>query len=293
MNATAVPAIDIGNPKLAVNVKVKKFAYDGSYTLIDTLQVIAVEGYSDYYQGANATIVNPNEFGGTTFTCLTPNNSLRYTASNLNESFFNVIIDHDGTEEFTVEYNGGTPVVILDSGDPAGIYNMVVPYSDVANQSEKKVTVKVTAEFTPIEELNLTLLRECEPKYTPHKIDFVNRYGGWDFITFYKTRRDSVQAKSETYQLTQDDWQYNQTQGQSKSFNNDLRKSIKLSTGWIDESLNDAVMDLLASRNVKLNGAIPITVKTQSIDLQTKINEKLINYTIDFELNYNLLNDQQ
>jgi hypothetical protein len=61
----------------------------------------------------------------------------------------------------------------------------------------------------------------------------------------------------------------------------------------VDESMKTQIEDLLVSKRVVLEYESDVIVKTQSIDLQTKINEKLINYTIDFEINHNLVNDQQ
>jgi hypothetical protein len=281
--------------KQVANVKVETQFYNGStWSSNTTYNYVAVDGFTPY--GVNLLWDGGSPFGAVLKVIpLINDNSFRY--SNLGGLVygFNVLIEHDGVSETRVIYNGTITKTILDDTSPEGIYNMIVPF-DSYFASDPKTTILIESDLTT-DIYNYTFERFCEPKYTPEFILYINRYGGWDYIPFMKVRRDSVQAKSDTYQLNQvftdPAFGYDQLIGQSKIFNSELRKTIKLSTGWVDESMKTQIEDLLVSKRVLLYSESDVIVKTQSVDIQTKINEKLINYTIDFEINHNLVNDQQ
>jgi len=83
---------------------------------------------------------------------------------------------------------------------------------------------------------------------------------------------------------------YNTSKGQVKSFNINGTQTVKLNTGFVDENYSELITDLLLSETVLLD-AKPVTVKTQGSDLKTSLKDKLINYEIEFEYAYNLIND--
>jgi hypothetical protein len=67
-----------------------------------------------------------------------------------------------------------------------------------------------------------------------------------------------------------------------------------LNTGWVDEYYSDSITELLLSEKVLLvisGRHTPVTVKTQSSDLKTILKDKNINYEIEFEYAFNLIND--
>ena len=83
---------------------------------------------------------------------------------------------------------------------------------------------------------------------------------------------------------------YNVLQGQRRRFNHQGKQSIKCNTGWVPENYFELIQDLLLSEVVLLNGK-PAVVKSKSSEKKTSLNNKVINYEIEFEYNYGLIND--
>lgn len=130
----------------------------------------------------------------------------------------------------------------------------------------------------------------CEPKYTPINCTFINRRGGWQFLTFFKASLESIEVTSKDFDMLPSSINYNTFQGQKKVFNSQGKQKIKCNTGWVDENYFELIQDLLLSETVLLGGK-PAIVKTQSSEYKTHLQNKNINYEIEFEYNYGLIND--
>jgi len=130
----------------------------------------------------------------------------------------------------------------------------------------------------------------CEPKYTPITCTFINRFGGWQFLTFFKANSSSIDVTSKDFSMLPASIDYNVLQGQKRVFNGQGKQKIKCNTGWVDENYFELIQDLLLSETVLLNNK-PVIVKSQSSDYKTNLKEKNINYEIEFEYNYGLIND--
>lgn len=133
-------------------------------------------------------------------------------------------------------------------------------------------------------------LEVCEPKYTPITCTFVNRYGGWQFLTFFKASTEAIETEFKEFNMLPSSIDYNVLQGQRKRFNHQGKQSIKCNTGWVDENYFELIQDLLLSETVLLGGK-PAVVKSKSSEKKTSLNNKVINYEIEFEYNYGLIND--
>lgn len=130
----------------------------------------------------------------------------------------------------------------------------------------------------------------CEPKYTPITCTYVNRYGGWQYLTFFKASSSSIESTSKDFNLMPSSINYNVYQGQKQRFNFQGKQKVICNTGWVDENYFDLIQDLLLSETVLLDNK-PVIVKSQTSDVKTYIKDKNINYTIEFEYNYGLIND--
>ena len=130
----------------------------------------------------------------------------------------------------------------------------------------------------------------CEPKYTPITCKFINRFGGWQFLTFFKANSSSIDVTSKDFDMLPSSINYNVLQGQKRVFNSQGKQKIKCNTGWVDENYFDLIQDLLLSETVLLDNK-PVTVKSQSSEYKTNLKDKNINYEIEFEYNFGLIND--
>ena len=133
----------------------------------------------------------------------------------------------------------------------------------------------------------VTIEKVCEPKYTINTIDYINRYGTWDFIQFFKASQDSFNTTSEQYRKSIGSpsisgYSYDVTEELYKQFNTNGKTRTTLNTGWVTEDYKEALKDLMMSERVMLNGK-PTSVVTNSVTLQKSINDKTINYTIEVE----------
>lgn len=130
----------------------------------------------------------------------------------------------------------------------------------------------------------------CEPKYTPMTCYFINRFGGWQPITFFKAKINTFEGKSESYNLLPSSIDYNPLQGQKRVFNNDLKQKIKCNTGFVPENYSELIQDLMVSEVILLDNK-PVNIITSSFEEKTSLKDKNINYEIEFEYSYNLIND--
>ncbi len=131
---------------------------------------------------------------------------------------------------------------------------------------------------------------ECEPKYTPLTCSFINRFGGWQFLTFFKASSENIETENKEYNLLSASINYNPLEGQRKRFNFQGKHSIKCNTGWVDENYFELIQDLLLSQTVLLDNK-PVLVKSKAMDKKTGLNNKNINYEIEFEYNFGLINN--
>jgi hypothetical protein len=130
----------------------------------------------------------------------------------------------------------------------------------------------------------------CEVKYTPITCTFINRFGGWQFLTFFKANSSSIDVTSKDFNMLPSSINYNVLQGQKRVFNSQGKQKIKCNTGWVDENYFDLIQDLLLSETVLLDSK-PVIVKSQSSEYKTNLKDKNINYEIEFEYNFGLIND--
>lgn len=124
-----------------------------------------------------------------------------------------------------------------------------------------------------------TLIYETECKYKPLQIVFQNRNGVAETMTFFKSRKDNISITKQDYE-NDIFFQYNVN---SKS-------KFEINSGWITEDKNQNIKQLLLSEKTYalINGkAIPILVDTKSLEFKTRVNDKLINYKIDFSYAFN------
>jgi hypothetical protein len=279
--------------------KVKRYWLDDEvYTLLDTTQYVGVNGFTNYMDGLQVAtdtkiklLFNPDIKNNYEIQSSYPVDTIQY---------LNVLVEFDDINDLlTVEYENlaGTYVATINiDGSTTGILLFRVPISlakidnNLIDGCKIKITYYNDVPGTTTIFDNIFTYPICEPKYTPVLCDFINRHGGWQTITFYKAQTNSVTAKSDEYKLMPNEVNYNPLRGQSKSFNIKGTQSVTLNTGWVDENYSELITDLLLSETILLDQK-PVNLKTQSSELKTKLKNRMINYTMEFEYNFNLIND--
>lgn len=271
-----------------VNFRVKRFKLVGStYTELDSTDYVGVNGFTNYSDGYQ----NPTNINGMVLTNETINKSILKTSST-SKGYFNFLFDLPSGGFLSYAYltlDESSSSSSSITGLSSGIYNYKVPLTIYPDDSlfidGCKVRVRVV-NSTPaiIYEKIITVNSIDEYKYTPVKCSFINRFGGWEFVTFFKSQSNSVSVKNTNYKTN------TALTGQSKIINVNGKQTVKLNTGWVNENFAELITDLILSERVLLDEK-PVTVKTQSFDLKSVLKDKMINYEVEFELDYNLIND--
>ena len=184
----------------------------------------------------------------------------------------------------------GTTTQITDTGNS----NQKIQYATIpANSSEIKVydTDDTTLKKT------ITIENVCEPKFTVFKITFVNKHGAFEDVYMFKKTVESFSVTDENYKsniINNSTVTYNTYKSQQTRYNVNAQSKIKLNTGYILEDANSTIEELFLSRNVWIrfeNKTLPVVPTSKEFTFKTSLNDKLINYTINFEFAFNKINN--
>lgn len=133
-----------------------------------------------------------------------------------------------------------------------------------------------------------TFIIERECKHTPYYVQFKNRYGVNQLLTFFKKSTTSLD-------VNKDEFQKKSYTRQIYNYNVNSKKTYNLTTGYQHESINEPIEQLMLSEHVWISTDavtwIPVNVDTKSLDYKTKINDKLISYQLSFEQAFNTINN--
>lgn len=140
-------------------------------------------------------------------------------------------------------------------------------------------------------------VRSYNEQYEWHKITFINRCGAFEDLFFVGQSKQKLTTQRKDFKRSiRQNATYDTTKHQYRSLNVNGRRSITLNSGWVSESLNNAFEELMMSEFVWMtnNGkTIPINIKTSDLQLQKQNDEGLINYTIEIQFAYDVLNNFQ
>jgi|GEM_PF-1295338 len=289
----AIKPSDNTNSMMAI-VEVKRFkeATLGNYgTALDTTTYYSTAGYTNYSGGYNQS--------GSTATILPlANTSLEYFyeegIAEAKYPYINVWANNASPATLTVSYKdkrGRNEVIVTIARDGAKLYKIPLRTTSIKYDKGNTCTIlwKPTGEYTDtIAQIIVTPV--CESKYDPIICQFINRYGGWQFLTFFKAKMNNIQTMGTTYNVLPDAVNYNPARPQSQSFNINGNEVIRLNTGWIPENYNELIQDLFLAETILLDG-VPVEIKTTATDLKTSLKDKNINYEIEFAYGFNLINN--
>jgi hypothetical protein len=149
-------------------------------------------------------------------------------------------------------------------------------------------TVLKTFYFYPVE--------EC--KYDVITIDFVNRYGSFERTFMFKASQEGFDVRNTEINTYPSAVAYDTSVGTKQTFNTNYNEYITCNTGWVDEAYISTLKQLMTSERILAyvkNDAgtyvqIPVKVRSKSMQKQKHINEKLINYKLEFDYAFDSLN---
>jgi hypothetical protein len=286
---TATNIVAEESAKMWAYCRVKRYAtVSGVESLLNNVVYIGLNGYTDYSNGYNFNFPKNN-------LVLVNGKITRYyylKTGYSDSSYFNYFMQETSPND-TIEvryYDKSNTLIATTSLASDDDYLYKIPYTrnNVGLVNGGYVTIYNVTDADEIE----TIFSEplCEPKYKPVVCSYINANGGWQYLTFFKAKSESFESKSKDYNLLPNAVDYNELRGQSKAFNFVATKSIKINTGWVDENYSLLIEELFNSETILLDN-LPVKLKATSFELKTSLKDKMINYEIDFEYNYNQINN--
>jgi len=160
-----------------------------------------------------------------------------------------------------------------------------------------------------VDSILLTIKRISCTKYgIGTKVTFVNRFGVlqdlWFFLKEVKTMaktKESYKANTLAYSAEAASPTYSQSDPTVKILNTQAKQSHIHSSGYYPEFANKYFEELLLSENVWITREriqqpntpeiIPVVVKNSNMTYKTSVNDRLIEYTIEFEDAFDYINN--
>ena len=266
------------------NVQVKRYKLDaGVYTLLGTDTYKAFDGFGYYEEGSNPDLNYDILHDEGTYYYAYDTNQNPSTQNDYRGGFIMVQSATSYKAKYTNLVSGATFTQNLTNNQLTDVMRVYPNYYATGNKLEILDTsnnVLWTGYFKPY--LN------C--KYVPVVCDFVNKYGCWQRTWFYAASNDTFNVENTEYNTMQSSFaNYNTLEGQRKMFNTNGKKSIKVNTDWVTEDYNELLKQLMLSERIIINN-YPAKINTKSTELFKSVNTKMINYQIEFEFAYDVIN---
>ncbi len=220
-----------------------------------------VDGYGTYMEGANSTIA-VSQFG------------------------------------FSKDYVNNAYNIYVPTGE-AGAYQFFDGSGEIATQDFESTDTSDTQAFGTV-----TINRiDCSKYGAGRKIVFLNKYGALQELWFSLKNVESVSVQSEKYQrnIISTSGTYDSKNHPIRTFDKQGKQTHSLSSGYYPEFTNTWFEQLLLSEYCWMvrptytdptnDEIVPVTVKTSSMTFKTSLNDRLIEYTIDFEEAFDYINN--
>lgn len=261
-------------------------SFTNSYVLLSSLTHQAFDGYGYYSEGMNPMVGERYHLDEQTY---------YYWADANNNPSVN-LLQRAGTftaylvNGYTVEYEQiGTGLIHsynITTDNIYEIYRVYPSYYLTGNILRIKFGAIVIREYP--------FMPMVECRYTPVVIDFINKYGAWQREFMFKASYENLQTTTTEFNLMNKFAtpfaSYDEQTNQRQQFNTNGKIGYRVNTGWVDETFNNNLQQLMLSERILLDNQ-PVKTRTQALDKQKNINTKQINYVIEFEQNNDLINN--
>lgn len=253
------------------------------YSILDTTDYIAFDGYGFYEEGYNPQLE----------TYFLPQGTYYYNYD-VNADFATEPLTRCGHLNFEADANY---TVVYTNLGTAATFTHTVPAYGIREVPRLYPTYYAEGNkvelFDDLSNLIATWyfrpLVEC--RYTPVVVDFVNKFGAWQREWFFKASFEQHEVKTTPYNLLQSNLvNYSITEGQRRDFNINGQESIKVNSGNVNEVYYSTLLDVIMSERIMVNGK-PAVIKSKSIAKLKDVNTKTFNYTLEFEYAFNTINN--
>lgn len=250
---------------------------------------LAVDGYGYFDEGANPVL----DIG------YMQSNTIIYRPSDENIA---IPVFRDNTNNTSVKYYNGSSLIhtVTITATTNSLNKISYSGTPISPSAFNKVEVVSNYGSGAVTETINVYDLDCS-KYTPIKVTFINKFGIRQELWFDKRSNESIEASSNTYKASVMDFSTS-TPSYSTSGHQDVtldlvgKESIVMNTGYIDESFNEVFRQLMLSELVWMqdpddsSSYLPLRPKTQSLQFKTRVNDKLVNYTVEFDFAFDKIN---
>jgi hypothetical protein len=147
----------------------------------------------------------------------------------------------------------------------------------------------------------ITLKKVNECKFSPLNIIFYNKYGALQNLWYFKKSVKDITVKSEQFKNNILDLEtgatapsYAVTKHEEKKFLVNARESITVNTGFYPEGHNEIVRQKMLAELVwadDLTNVLPINLKSNTLRFKKSVNDKLIQYTVQYDYAFDKINN--
>ena len=145
---------------------------------------------------------------------------------------------------------------------------------------------------------------DCTKYGEGKRIIYINKYGAQQDLWFFLKETKNLARTNEGYKSNTITYPngssatYSIQNAPNKVFNTQAKQTHTLSSGYYPEFLNQQFEELLLSEYIWLSTfkkgsgvIIPVKVKTSTVAFKTSVNDRLIEYTMEFEEAYDYINN--
>ena len=137
-------------------------------------------------------------------------------------------------------------------------------------------------------EAGVTIKRYGCSKYDAIKCVFVNKFGVPQELYFFTKNMETTDSSRESYKsnVISSTGTVDTNKHQSRSYHVQGSTKYTLNTGFVGEEYNEFIRELMLSEQVWIHFdsvVRPVTPLTSSVQFRTSLNDKLVQYTVEFE----------
>ena len=264
----------------------------------------ALNGFTLYSEGINAELTD--YYGNQTDNYFLTSRPLISYIPNDSKIFMGMIYD-TGQDVAKIKYNivssSGTETVYLDlTSYDEGLIEFGVGVEQLPTHTTLNANI-TRIDVTGVDASNVDITHtykfyiQAGCKYGYKNIQFLNRFGVWDSMIFRGARQDTFETDREQTMLTplsldsSSEFSFNQSKGQYHNYVNNSTETFTLNTGFVNEDWNNILRELMTSEQIfDADTLEPYVIETNSLTMQAAINDKVINYALDFKKAFTYIN---
>ena len=146
--------------------------------------------------------------------------------------------------------------------------------------------------------ISVQIKRICEPLYDIVKVVFMNKFGALQEFHFNKKHMLTLQTTQQNYESmlmgSQLNYLLDNLPHQKYVYNKQGNETLVLNTGYVDDGQFETIKQIMLSEQVWAvidTTVYPVNVNTSSLAKRTKINDKLVNYQLEFMFAFDVVNN--